>query len=238
MIEVELKFALSANSRTLLQTELATLPSIQQFAPVSNVDTYYDTADFVCLQQAVFLRIRDHARLEIKYHELADPTHMHTTERVFPLTAEPSMMQEFNHLCSRFIPYWQDTDTVQAALTTNGLIPFVHIEKQRTLYIHGQLNLCLDQVVGLGNFFEVEMLCTKDAEIVQAQAQLQAFVTSLTLPSLYSVKIGYVELWLRTHLPHVYHLGTYQAEYEQNYMRPLSVSTHVPVHGEVSYAQK
>src|SRR5450631_4046396 len=103
MIEVELKFSLPASSRSLLQTKLAVLPAVQQFAPTMNVDTYYDTANFSCLQQTVFLRIRDQARLEIKYHELADPTHIHTTERVFPLSAEPSVMHEIHTFCSRFI---------------------------------------------------------------------------------------------------------------------------------------
>jgi len=95
-------------------------------------------------------------------------------------------------------------------------------------------------VVGLGNFFEVETLCAQEAEIAQAQAQLQAFVSSLALPSLHAVKIGYVELWLRAHLPQVYHLGTYQSEEtgEQSNACTSPVSAHVPIHGEIFYAQE
>jgi adenylate cyclase class IV len=239
MIEVELKFAVPGYLRSSLQARLAALPSLQQFAPKENVDTYYDTADFTCLQQAVFFRIRNQAHLEIKYHELADPTHMHASEHVFPLSAEPSGMREFNTFCSRFIPYWHEAATIEAALATNGLTPFVHIEKQRALSVYEQFHLCLDHVAGLGTFLEVETLCTQD-EIEQAQTQLQAFVSSLDFPALQPVKIGYVELWLRSHLPHVYHLGTYQTEIvdAQSDACVLPVSTHVPMHRELLYAQE
>ncbi|GAC1360648.1 MAG: hypothetical protein PVS3B1_22100 [Ktedonobacteraceae bacterium] len=214
MIEVELKFALPGQSRLLLQQKLAALPALQRIAPVENVDTYYDTTDFVCFQQAVFLRIRDHARLEIKYHEQADPAHLHTTERVFPLTADSSAMHDLNALCSRFIPGWMQANNVEDALAGNQLTAFVRVEKLRTRYVGEELTLYLDQVSDLGDFFEVEVLCMEETEVVQAQARLQDFVASLGLPVLWPVKIGYVELWLRAHLPHIYLLGKYQNEAE------------------------
>ena len=230
MIEVELKFALPTDVRAVLQTRLDAIPSLQRLAPVENVDTYYDTSNFSCLQQAVFLRVRDYARLEIKYHEQADPSHTHATERLFPLTLEASMMHDLNTLCSRFIPDWQEADTVEAALAINGLTAFVHIEKRRSRYISERLNLYLDQVVGLGDFFEVEMLCSDETGIEQAEAQLHAFIADLALPALSAVRVGYVELWLRSHLPQVYRLGKYQVE------SPVPVSTHGPIHEDVFHA--
>ncbi len=212
MIEVELKFALPSDLRAPLQARLDAMPSLQRLAPIENVDTYYDTSDFSCLQQAVFLRIRDRNRLEIKYHEQADPDHTYAMERAFPLKPETPEIQELNSLCSRFIPGWQNASTVEAALVINSLTAYVHIEKRRTRYTNERFNLCLDEVVELGDFFEVEMLCPDETGIEQAQAQVHAFVTDLALPTLSSVRIGYVELWLRSHLPHVYRLGKYQME--------------------------
>jgi adenylate cyclase class IV len=210
MIEVELKFALPADVRAPLQARLDALPSLRRLKPVENVDIYYDTADFSCLQQAVFLRIRDSARLEIKYHEQDDPTHTHATEETFLLIGKAS--QDFHMLCSRFIPSWRRADTVEDSLALNNLTAFVSIEKRRTRYVNEQLSLCLDEVASLGDFFEAELLCTDETGIEQAQAQLEMFIAELALPALSIVRVGYVELWLRTHLPKVYRLGKYQIE--------------------------
>jgi len=67
-------------------------------------------------------------------------------------------------------------------------------------------------VEGLGDFFEVETHCEEEIKIGQAIAKLQDFVASLAFSALRPVKVGYVELWLRSHLPQVYRLGKYQEE--------------------------
>jgi adenylate cyclase, class 2 len=211
MIEVELKFAIPADAQILLQTKLAALLT-QPLGQVKSVDSYYDTASFHCLQQAVFIRIRNQKHLEIKYHEHADPAHMHATERVFPLNAGPLLVKEMNILCARFIPEWQEAGTIEEAMCINGLTAFVCIEKRRTEYAYEDLILCIDSVEGLGDFFEVETRCEEETGIGQAIAKLQAFVASLAVSALHPVSVGYVELWLRLHLPQVYQLGRYQQE--------------------------
>ncbi len=213
MIEVELKFALPMGAQAQLQALLTAMPLTRQLEQSGATDTYYDTAAFDCLQQAVFIRIRNHAYLEIKYHEQADPAHTHSLERVFPLDATSSLVKEMNSLCARFISGWQPAETIEDSLHTNGLVPFVHIEKQRTRYEYKHITLCLDHVKGLGDFFEVETACTEETEVPGAQAELQDFVARLACPDLRPVRIGYVELWLRLHLPHIYRLGKYQEEH-------------------------
>jgi hypothetical protein len=64
----------------------------------------------------------------------------------------------------------------------------------------------------LGDFFEVEIHCEEETKIEQAIKKLQDFVASLAFPALRPVEVGYVELWLRLHLPQVYQLGKYQEE--------------------------
>ncbi len=211
MIEVELKFEFPLGARTLLQTKLDTMLA-QPLEQVDNVDMYYDTASFDCLQQAVFVRIRNHRHLEIKYHEHADPAHMHSTERVFPLKSEPLLVKEMNILCSHFISGWKEASTIEEAIRINGLTEFAHIEKRRTRYWYRDLILCIDSVEGLGNFLEVETYCEEGAKIGEAIAKLQDFVARLAFPVLRPVNVGYVELWLRLYLPQVYQLGKYQEE--------------------------
>src|SRR5579872_7579470 len=77
MIEVELKFEFPSIARTLLMEKIEALPSVRRLGQINNSDIYYDTANFDCLRQAVFIRIRNRARLEVKFHDYADPAHTH-----------------------------------------------------------------------------------------------------------------------------------------------------------------
>ncbi len=212
MIEVELKFQVPSEARAQLQAKLETLPSSKQLEPIHNIDTYYDTANFDCLRQAVFIRIRNQKYLEIKYHERTDPAHTHCTEQFFSLSPDPLQVKAMNTLCAQFLPGWREAATVEEALHANELKAVVQLKNQRSRYLHEQLTLCLDHVEELGDFFEVETTCQRESEIRKAQVSLQDFVAHLTIPALRQVKIGYVELWLRSHLPSVYHMGIYQAE--------------------------
>lgn len=223
MIEVELKFALAPGLSERLQTQFAALPSVQCVGQVDSTDIYYDTVHYDCLQKAIFIRIRNQKRLEIKFHEEADPNHTHSTERVFPLQATPEQMQEFNMLCAHLLPLWNATGTIEEALQINGLGVFVPIKKQRALYTSQDMTLCLDHVEELGDFLEIEVLCeehekakgyTATDEAEKAMGRLHQFVSELRLPELEleQVQVGYVELWLRLHLPEVYRLGKYQIE--------------------------
>jgi adenylate cyclase class 2 len=208
MIEVELKFEIPTASRALLQEKIGTVPSVRQLGQIDNSDIYYDTANFDCLQQAVFIRIRNRARLELKFHDYADPAHTHSTERSFPLQLEPPQMKEMNMLCSRFIPGWREVevDSVEEAICLNDMLEFAHITNRRTQFAHENLVLCLDDVEGLGNFLEVEAVCNEESEIDRTLTRLHDFVSGLAFPNLQPVQTGYVEQWLRLHRSPVYQL--------------------------------
>ncbi len=212
MIEVELKFQVPLEARARLQAKLEMLPSSKPLEPVHNIDIYYDTANFDCFQQAVFIRIRNQEYLEIKYHERIDPTHTHCTEQVFSLSSDPLQVKAMNTLCTQFLPAWREAATIEEALHVNGLKAVVQIKNRRSRYLHEQLMLCLDHVEELGDFFEIETTCQRESEIRKAQRSLQNFVAHLTIPALRQVKTGYVELWLRSHLPYAYQMGIYQTE--------------------------
>lgn len=221
MIEVELKFQVPAEARAQLQTKLAMLPSSKQLEQIHNVDTYYDTANFDCLRQAVFIRIRNQKYLEIKYHEQGiDPTHTHCTEQVFSLSSDPLQVKTLNDLCARFLSQWQAAETIEEAFHANGLQAIVQLSNQRSRYLYEELTLCLDHVEELGDFLEIETICQRESEIRKALASLQEFAAHLTLPALRQVKTGYVELWLCSHLPHLYHMGIYQAGDEAEPIAP------------------
>jgi adenylate cyclase class IV len=212
MIEVELKFELAPGTWAQLQEQLGAIPLVSLVSRVNDVDIYYDTTRFDCFRQAVFLRLRNHARLEIKFHEDDDPDHMHSTERTFPLEAGPQQVKELNELCTRFIPAWHAADSVAEVIRANNLVELAQIRKQRTQYTYKDLILCLDRVAGLGDFFELETHEQEGADSDQAVERLQSFARQLTQADLRPVPIGYVEMWLRLHHPQLYQQGKYRVE--------------------------
>lgn len=212
MIEVELKFKITPGTREQLESGLAALPAARLLGYTKNMDIYFDSPDFDCLRQAVFIRIRNNANLEIKYHECADLMHTHSTERVFPLGATAEQLIELNALCARYIMGWHAAGDVREALRVNGLQALASIEKRRAQYASGNMLLCIDQVYDLGDFFEIETQCAEETQADQALAEIKRFITALDFPYLEPVRVGYVELWLRSHLPEVYCLGKYLVE--------------------------
>jgi adenylate cyclase class 2 len=203
MIEVELKFELLPTSWPQLEERLTTMQLTRR---MKNSDTYYDTAGFDLLRQAVFVRVRNHMHLEFKFNEQAAPAHIQSTEHVFSLMPEPRQAEEMNALFSRFLPRWRSADTVKEALQQNGLIELALIENRRVQYRYDDLVICVDQVEGLGDFVEIETQCEEGSDTHQAVAQVQRFAAGFAARQ---VRVGYVELWLQKHHPRAYQRGKY-----------------------------
>jgi adenylate cyclase, class 2 len=204
MIEVELKFEIAPDARARLEKYLATIGVARS---LQNSDTYYDTPAFDLLSQAVFVRVRNHQRLEFKFNEQAAPEHISCTERVFSLAPGPQQVEEMNSLFAGFLPGWHAAGTVGNALHENGLIELARIENRRVEYTYENLVVCVDHVEELGDFLEIETQCAEDSETRRAVAQVQAFAAGVEARQ---VHVGYVELWLRKHYPLVYRRGKYQ----------------------------
>jgi adenylate cyclase class IV len=203
-------------SRMQLQAKLSSLPFVRCLQYSSTLDRYYDTRDSDGLRQDVFLRIRNQRCLQIKYHEQADPLHVHCTEREFPLSADPAVVREMHTLCARFLPGWREAETIEEALQVNSLVEYAQIEMLRTRYACEDLLLCIDDVEGLGDFFEVETSCEEVDQVPQAEARLHRFVSNLGLPGLERVQTGYVELWLSRYHPSIYQLCTHKDHRAEN----------------------
>lgn len=207
MIEVELKFAITPDSRAWLETYLETVGCARS---LRNSDIYYDTPSFDLFSQAVFARVRNGQRLEFKFNEQAAPEHLFCTERAFSLTARPRQVAELNSLFAGFLPRWQAVSTISEAILENGLIELARIENRRAEYRYENLVVCVDHVEELGDFLEIETQCEVESETPRAIEQVQAFAAGLEARQ---VHVGYVELWLQKHLPRAYRRGKYQEEY-------------------------
>lgn len=206
MIEVELKFAITPDSRAGLETYLGSAGCAHR---LHNSDIYYDTSSFDLFSQAVFVRVRNRQRLEFKFNEQAAPEHLFCTERAFPLTARRGRVAAMNSLFAGFLPRWQAAPTIGEALSKNGLVELARIENSRAEYRYENLVVCVDHVEGLGDFLEIETQCEVESETPRAIEQVQAFAAGLDARQ---VHIGYVELWLQKYLPRAYRQGKYQEE--------------------------
>ncbi len=204
MIEVELKCEILPAAWFRLREHLR---SMQLTRTIKNSDIYYDTVAFNFLRQAVFVRIRNQSRLEFKFNEQADTTHVQSTERDFALEPAPEQGKKMNELFSRFLPTWEEAPTVATALRRNNLHELAYINNMRQQYRADDMLLCVDHVEGLGDFLEVEIQCEEDTDTSQALSRLQHFIADLALQPL---PVGYVELWLRLHHPQIYQQGKYQ----------------------------
>ncbi|GHO95176.1 hypothetical protein KSF_052240 [Reticulibacter mediterranei] len=203
MIEAELKCRLTPDVRSKLNDYLGTM---QWRGDVHNLDIYYDTASWELLRRAVFVRIRNQARLEFKFNEQAEQHHVHCTERTFPLTASGAAIEQINGLFASFLPAWHAASDVTTAITGNYLIELARIDNRREVYTDGLLEVSIDVVEGLGNFLEMEICCSETQEIEKALATLQRLAHDLRAEH---IQVGYVELWLREHNLAAYQAGRY-----------------------------
>lgn len=206
MIEVELKFEITP----------AVWPQVDQFLTqtqfmrqVWNLDRYYDTADFNLLNQAVFVRMRNKARLEFKFNEQAELAHTHCTEYTFSLVPEPEPARQMNALFSRFLPGWRYAKTVHEAIARNRLCEMARIENYRMQYALEDAIVSIDRVKELGDFLEMEIECREEWETQQSLMRLEGMVAGIALRT---VRVGYVELWLQKYYPHIYQRGKYRED--------------------------
>jgi adenylate cyclase class IV len=204
MIEVELKFQLDPVSSAQLQEQLQ---QISFTGTVDNHDTYYDTPSFDLLQQAVFVRVRNERELQFKYNETADRAHIQSTERSFPLALDADAATHMNDLFTHFLPHWRPASSFAQAIDLNGLIELASIRNKRKMYTQDNMIVSVDEVEELGSFLEVEAQYEEGKDTTSPLATLQTFAARFKLQP---VRIGYVELWLRSHNPEAYRLGKYQ----------------------------
>jgi adenylate cyclase class IV len=203
VIETELKCRLTPDVRGKLEGYLETL---QRRGNVHNLDVYYDTVSWDLLRRAVFVRIRNQARLEFKFNEQAEQRHVHCTERVFPLAASGTAIEQMNGLFASFLPTWSAAADVTTAMASNHLIELARIDNRREIYTDGLLEVSIDAVEGLGDFLEMEICCSEDREVERALATLQKLAHDLQAQH---IPVGYVELWLHEHNPPAYQVGRY-----------------------------
>ncbi len=71
--------------------------------------------------------------------------------------------------------------TAEALVYELGYLLATNVEKTRSEYELGALKVCLDDVVGLGMFLEIEAICNSDSEREQAQKEIMQLAGEMGL---------------------------------------------------------
>ncbi len=112
-----------------------------------------------------------HTKVGVAFARLRTENGRHTFCVKKPLDNEMACAEHETEVLAR--------DPMHAAILAMGFYPTVRIVKvRRTARLDGML-LCLDEVEGLGVFFEVEMMVGGDRSATEVQRELDDFVRSL-----------------------------------------------------------
>jgi adenylate cyclase class IV len=218
MIEVEVRSLFSPEMQTEAQEKLAQMRLLREG---TSLDVYYDTPDWALLRhpQMVFLRRREGHLLQIKFDTIATPSSLPSCiEREFVLEQE-YVSSEAQALLRTFLPNWQQAHTWQEMVRGNHLEALVRIDKQRRVYTDGLLIVCIDEVADLGQFIEVEINCPENADVREAQAQVDAFLATIGGTPL---KAGYFEMWLYAYKHEAYELIPERFQVEEHLLPELA----------------
>ncbi|HMS28207.1 MAG TPA: CYTH domain-containing protein [Saprospiraceae bacterium] len=171
------------------------------------VDKYYDTFDRVLFKNGVFLRNRNNLVLDIKYNPNQDDnSHFDCEETTFQL---PLKEESFNSLSLFLNQFFSTNQTFTSSNNIDSLLKelhlenFVTIDKERETYRKEGVEFCIDSVVGLGKFIEIE--CTE-------HETSKHYIDWTTKEGVKPIPVGYVELYLRQHDFNTYLTGRYLLE--------------------------
>jgi adenylate cyclase class 2 len=163
-----------------LKARLSDLPNARQVAarlattPVEilrQVDTY-----FVCSSGRLKLRELDGASAELIAYDRPDHPESRTSQYRILKMADPAAAKE---------------------LLTAALGALVVVEKTRELYLHDNVRIHLDEVVGLGAFLEFEAVLTSPSDAEQGRRQVQGLATEFSLRDEDLVAKSYSDLLLQ-----------------------------------------
>lgn len=184
MIEVELKVSLTPEQFRTLPTHLASL----QFQPARHVteqDIYFNgksNRDFSKTDEALRLRT---------CRDFPDgPAETLLTYKGPRTDPRSNTRKEYETTVGNF-------EIAQNILQELGFIPSHSVEKERCTYTDGKITVCLDQVLHLGVFMELEIL-QESGNHTQAVNTLLALLDHLGVSRENLLHTSYLELLLQT----------------------------------------
>ena len=210
MIEIELRFHVKTPP-----------PGLTGLAPQkekSQIDIYYDTADYTLFRRGIFLRVRNNHRLDFKgnLQDRAEIQHDYCDEFGFDLSKIPAESPKINQLLKLSgIDADKAYSDLNDFLRYNNLSVFATIDKKRLEYKIADMLITLDDVKDIGLFIEAELNVPDDTAERDIKQHIEDMRIKLTEhgvlgPDARASNIGLVEEYLKLHNRTAYDLGLYK----------------------------
>lgn len=211
--EIELRYQILDESGLADFTESLTFLHAKQI-----LDIYLDTPQADLIRQGIYLRIRDYKKIDIKFNRacLTNPSlelQPYCEEYSFLLPFSVDDAAKFNSV--NFDLGLQPADTLAEYMEINNLIQHRTVDKIRMSYSTQDFIIVVDNVKGLGNFLEIEIMSSNTDNIDLITNQMKAILAPLYLKPL---KTGYDSLILRKQNFSQYLQGRFILEEDKKYL--------------------
>lgn len=180
MIEVELKAALNSQQVLGLPERLVQLGFTAQ-ARLHEVDVYYNGNDRDFHQTDEALRLRAGNNLD------TNATHTLLTYKSSKQDARSSTRLEHETVVG-------DAGAMQSILAALGYQAAFTVDKTRGTYTRGAITVCIDAVVGLGSFIELECVTDEQSSHDEVVDELLLLLDSLRVSRHALTRRSYLEL--------------------------------------------
>lgn len=183
-IEVERKFEVPANFRTLLPG--AGFELVKEFEEETLSDQYYDTGDYALIQANHWLRKRN-GDWELKYplsdsKELVKTTLYHETSNSQDILGKLRLLPVFSDL--------SDDSNLSEMCSKKQLIAFADLETKRLTYKRDEVNVVVDFTDWGYRVGEIEIVVDEKDKVDEAVNKIEQIAKELAFENLDLVRLG------------------------------------------------
>ena len=218
-IEIELRYEIIDDSKISEFTK-----KLQFVSERRVVDVYFDTVCASLIKRGIYIRLRDHCKIDIKFNRacLEDPTlelQAYCEEHSFSLPLTSADWVRFNQLNQELGLLANAECDFEVYKMSNHLIEHRVVDKMRSSYTLQNFVVVIDKVVELGTYLEIELMAENEYLIEKIAADMRDILKGLPLKPL---KTGYDSLILRKQNFEQYLQGRFVLE-EDKHLRRVEV---------------
>ncbi len=193
------------------------------------IDVYLDTPEGDMFKRGIFIRVRGGRKLDFKFNkeDIAkslgdDMQHLHCDEVSNTLPLSQEALSALNDTLRGLGLVSLSAPSLEELMARNGLAESMTIDKQRRSYEGGDFRIDIDDVLGLGEYLEIEKMTDEHGDTANIRAEMTRFLSGLQLKY---IDTGYNELYWRKHNFELYLQGKYLLPEDRKQYRPPSVQT-------------
>lgn len=178
MIEVEIKLPIS--DKEVLEKKLIQLQFIKG-GFVKESDIYFNSEKYNLKKKDMALRIRTCTKID-------------TGETITKVTYKGPKLDHVSMTRKELEMEVSDASTCYQILEGIGFYPLCPVHKLRQYYCKGQMTACVDQVDGLGEFLELEMIVDSESERENALAEIERILQILGYDKKETTRTSYLSM--------------------------------------------